>query len=143
MDNGTDPARQAETDLVDYFDEEAEIEQIRAMSDADLLANLNGFDLYDDEFRRRYTALSAESDALASQLAEAQDCRKWWFFPIQMALTPEGKGPAFPGRDEIGSITYEVWDRELNTHASFDNLPDAIIDAMQRNAALAKTEGRE
>jgi len=71
-----------------------------------------------------------------------RDCRKWWFFPIEMALTPEGKGPACAGRDEIGSITYEVWDRELNTHASFDNLPDAINDAMQRNATLANTGGK-
>jgi hypothetical protein len=62
------------------------------------------------------------------------DCRKWWFYPIEMPLTPDGEGPAIPGRDPIGSITYEVWDRQLNSHASFDNLPDAINEALRRNA---------
>jgi len=47
----------------------AEIEQIRAMSDADLLANLNGFDPYDDEFRRRYTTLAARVAELEADLA--------------------------------------------------------------------------
>ena len=59
------------------------------------------------------------------------NCRKWDFYPIEMPLTKEGQGPAIPGRDEIASITYEVWDRLLNTHASFGNLPDAINEAMR------------
>ena len=59
------------------------------------------------------------------------NCRKWDFYPIEMPLTKEGQGPAIPGKDEIASITYEVWDRLLNTHASFGNLPDAINEAMR------------
>ena len=61
------------------------------------------------------------------------DCRKWFYYPIEMPLTVEGNGPAILGRDSINKITYEVWDRELNSHASFDNLPDAINEAMRLN----------
>lgn len=72
------------------------------------------------------------------------DCRKWDCYPIEMPLTKDGHGPAIPGRDEIARITYEVWDRTLETHASFDNLPDAINEAMRLSlAALAPTDAAQ
>jgi hypothetical protein len=82
--------------------------------------------------------LIATKGAIAAlpAVTPALDCRKWWHYPIEMPLTPEGQGPAIPGKDRIGSITYEVWDQNCKTWASFGNLPDAINDAMQRNAAL-------
>jgi hypothetical protein len=67
------------------------------------------------------------------EVVEDPDCRKWRFYPVEMPLTPDGQGPAIPGRDLIGSLTYEVWDRELTSWATFDNLPDAINYAMRRN----------
>lgn len=70
------------------------------------------------------------------------DVRKWFHFPIEMPVTAAGEGPATVGLD-AAKITYEVWDVELNTHASFDNLPDAINEAMRLNAALTPaTNGR-
>ena len=62
----------------------------------------------------------------------SRDCREWFYFPIEMPLHKNGKGPATVGVD-AASITYEVWDRLLNTHASFDNLYDAINEAMRLN----------
>ena len=45
-----------------------EAAQIRAMSDEDLLAQLNGFDPYDVEFRRRFLALKAKHERLRRNL---------------------------------------------------------------------------
>jgi hypothetical protein len=63
------------------------------------------------------------------------DVRTWYYYPIEMPLSADGQGPATVGVD-AAKITYEVWDRALTTHASFDNLPDAINEAMRLNAAL-------
>ena len=56
--------------------------------------------------------------------------RQWPYYPIQMPVTDDGKGPATVGVD-AARIEYEVWDWEFNTHASFDNLPDAINEAIR------------
>lgn len=65
-------------------------------------------------------------------ILDKPDCRQWWHYPIEMPITAEGQGPAKVGVD-AAAMTYEVWDKLLNSHASFDNLPDAINDAMRRN----------
>ncbi len=68
------------------------------------------------------------------------DVRQWPFYPIQMPFNADGKGPATIGVD-AADIAYEVWDREFNTHASFNNLPDAINEAMRLSiAALAPAQ---
>lgn len=67
------------------------------------------------------------------------DVRKWFYYPIEMPLSADGNGPAKVGTDAV-NITYEVWDVLLNTHASFDNLPDAINEAMRLNAKLKGIE---
>lgn len=64
------------------------------------------------------------------------DVRQWWHYPIEFPIDADGNGPAKVGVDAV-KITYEVWDVLLNTHASFDNLPDAINEAMRLNALLA------
>jgi hypothetical protein len=70
------------------------------------------------------------------------DVRKWFHYPIEMPVTEDGQGPATVGMD-AEKITYEVWDQTLTTHASFDNLPDAINEAMRLNAALTPaSDGR-
>ena len=56
------------------------------------------------------------------------DCRTWPFFPIVMP-TKDGRGPA--SDVECDQITWEVWDIVLRSHASFDNMPDAINLAMK------------
>jgi hypothetical protein len=61
----------------------------------------------------------------------------WWHFPIEMPLDANGDGPATVGVDAV-KITYEVWDRLLVTHGSFDNLPDAIDAAMLMNETMAQ-----
>lgn len=58
------------------------------------------------------------------------DIRQWPFYPIEMPLTAKGDGPAKVGRDAV-KITYEVWDRACKSHASCDNLPDAINEAIR------------
>lgn len=63
------------------------------------------------------------------------DARHWDFYPIVMPLTKDGNGPASAG--EIDRLTWEVWDRYLQPHASYDNLPDAINDCLSRNALAA------
>jgi len=60
------------------------------------------------------------------------DVRKWEFFPVPMPITSDGKGPATIGKDAV-RIEYEVWDSLFVTHASHDNLPDAINEAMFLN----------
>ena len=60
------------------------------------------------------------------------DIRNWFYFPIEMPLTAAGKGPAKLGKNAV-QMTYEVWDKLLNTHGSHDNLPDAINHAMRLN----------
>ena len=64
------------------------------------------------------------------------DVRTWFHYPIEMPLTAGGQGPATVGND-AASISYEVWDQALSTHGSFDNLPDAINEAMRMNGAIA------
>jgi hypothetical protein len=57
---------------------------------------------------------------------------KWTYYPIEMPLSASGAGPATVGVDAT-KITYEVWDRLLQSHGSFDNLPDAINEAIRLN----------
>jgi len=56
----------------------------------------------------------------------------WFHFPIPMPLNKEGEGPATVGIDAV-EMTYEVWDGYLNSHGSFNNLPDAINLAIKLN----------
>ncbi len=64
-----------------------------------------------------------------------EDCRKWFYYPIEMPLSKDGQGPATIGQD-AEYITYEVWDVLFNTHGSFNNLPDAINEAIRLNTLL-------
>lgn len=61
-----------------------------------------------------------------------EDVRTWFHYPIMMPITADGKGPATVSVDAT-EIVFEVWDQLYNTHASFDNLPDAINEAMRLN----------
>ena len=66
------------------------------------------------------------------------DVRKWFYYPIEMPLSADDQGPATIGKD-AAKISYEVWDQMLvGTHASFDNLPDAINEAIRLNLLLAE-----
>lgn len=58
--------------------------------------------------------------------------RTWPHYPVPMPVTADGKGPATIGVDAV-AIEYEVWEAEPPHHAvaSFDNLPDAINEAMR------------
>lgn len=132
------------------------------MTDDELLAQINAHDPFDEEFAKRFRALAAERDALdeacitwsevsqrnyqrakaaEAEIARFRDVRRWYFYPIEMPLTEDGQGPATVGID-AARLSYEVWDVCLNKHASFDNLPDAINEAIRLNAALAAMEGR-
>lgn len=64
-----------------------------------------------------------------------RDVRQWEFYPIVMPLTKSGEGPASVG--EIETLTWDVWDRYHQSHAAFDNLPDAINDCLSRIALAA------
>ena len=77
---------------------------------------------------------------LRSGIEAENDVRNWWHYPIQMPVNESGEGPATVGKDAV-LVKYEVWDRLYNTHAIFDNLPDAINKAMELNAALAQKGG--
>lgn len=57
--------------------------------------------------------------------------RSWYYYPIMMPVDSNGNGPC-DVKDAI-EITFEVWDRLLNTHGTFNNLPDAIDYAMTLN----------
>ena len=77
---------------------------------------------------------------LAEALAVPLNCRKWPFYPIEMPTTADGKGPATIGID-AASVEYEVWDQDFNTHASFNNLADAINEAMRLSIAALRAIG--
>jgi hypothetical protein len=62
----------------------------------------------------------------------SRNCRDWFYFPIEMPVTNAGWGPATVGLD-ADKITYCVWDKLFNEHGSFDNLYDAINEAMRLN----------
>jgi len=60
------------------------------------------------------------------------DVRKWSHYPIVMPLNADGEGPASEATGEVRKITWEVWSQDLTeTHGPFDNLPDAINEAMR------------
>ena len=61
------------------------------------------------------------------------DIRRAFYYPIEMPVTADDHGPATVGVDAV-KITYEVWDRLLNSHGSYDNLPDAINQAIALNS---------
>jgi len=84
----------------------------------------------------------AYAGELEAKLAKAVDVRQWYHYPIEMPLSADGQGPATIGVD-ARRITYEVWDALLHTHASFDNLPDAINEAMRLNFTLAELTSSE
>ena len=72
----------------------------------------------------------AQRAALAASPLPHLDVRQWDYYPIEMPVTADGCGPATVGVDAV-QITYELWDKLLTSHASFDNLPDAINEAMR------------
>lgn len=71
-----------------------------------------------------------------------ENVRRWPFYPIEMPVTADGQGPATVGAD-AAKITYEVWDRLYNSHGSFDNLPDAINEAMRKTVEYISTSHDE
>jgi hypothetical protein len=93
-----------------------------------LIPLVNAYDKARDAAR---AALAAP--ATAQGVDVASDCRQWFHFPIEMPLSADDQGPATVGVDAT-RITYEVWDQALTTHASFDNLPDAINESIRLNA---------
>ena len=90
----------------------------------------------------RIEELEADNARLRLALNKSTDVRKWFYYPIEMPVTEDGKGPATVGED-AAHIYYEVWDVLLNTHATFGNLPDAINEAMRLNATLAELKGQD
>lgn len=70
------------------------------------------------------------------------DVRQWYYYPIEMPVDANGYGPAKIGVDAV-EITYEVWDVLLNTHATYNNLPDAINESMRLNSLLAARGNKE
>lgn len=62
------------------------------------------------------------------------DSRTWFYFPIVMPVNKDGQGPC--ELNEAAKLTWEVWDQELTSYASFDYLPDAINKAIELNEAL-------
>ena len=63
----------------------------------------------------------------------SQDIHQWWHYPIEMPLTNDGNGPATVGVD-AAKITYEVWDREMVSHGSFEHLSEAVNESMRLNS---------
>lgn len=68
--------------------------------------------------------------------------REWEYYPIEMPVDSEGRGPATMGVDAV-RMTYEVWDQLFNVHASFDNLPDAINEAMRLNLSMHSVDKKD
>ena len=72
---------------------------------------------------------SKEDSAIITDYYDPLNIRTWPFYPIEMPLTGDGKGPATVGID-AAEITYEVWDAFCNSYGSHKYLPDAINQAM-------------
>ena len=58
-----------------------------------------------------------------------------FYYPIEMPLTKDGRGPATIGKD-AAKMTYQVWDQFCDSHGDFEFLSDAIRHAQKLNAAL-------
>lgn len=57
----------------------------------------------------------------------------WPFYPIVMPLL-NGQGPA--SDEECDEITWEVWDRFLDTFGSYKTLPEALNVALTLNTKV-------
>ena len=58
--------------------------------------------------------------------------REWYFFPIVMPLNAEGQGPARDG-EIVSTITWEVWNQDLESLSSHEFLADAVDEAIRLN----------
>lgn len=74
------------------------------------------------------------------QQYKREDVRTWPFFPIFMPLK-DGFGPA--PLDDCDEITWEVWDFVCDMYESYDNLSDAINEAMRLTAEYFGEEGKD
>jgi hypothetical protein len=77
--------------------------------------------------------MTPEDLALIKKYYDPLNVRTWFYYPIVMPLL-EGQGPASDA--ECDEITWEVWDWFCTTYASFNNLPDAINEALRLNSKL-------
>lgn len=57
------------------------------------------------------------------------DSRQWPYFVIAMPINAEGQGPV--SHTDAVMIEYEVWDWNYDTHGVYQNLFDAINQAMK------------
>ncbi len=64
----------------------------------------------------------------------------WFYFPIVMPLDEKGQGPS--DMADTAKLTWEVWDQELNSHASYSILHGAITHAIKLNQKRAKELSR-
>lgn len=62
----------------------------------------------------------------------------WYYYPIIIPLDADGLGPATIGKDAV-KISFEVWDQHCTSHAFFNNLPDAINEAIRLNKEMKKS----
>lgn len=58
------------------------------------------------------------------------DIRKWFYYPIVIPVTCNGDGPAVVGED-AEHLTFDVWDQLCCSHGTYDNLLDAVNEAMR------------
>lgn len=63
------------------------------------------------------------------------DIRKWYYFPIVMPISKDGRGPASEESGDIWKIKWEVWNQDLESLSSHDFLPEAINRAMRLELA--------
>ena len=77
-----------------------------------------------DEAIERCLAKLRQQGKLIKTITLRRGVRNRYYYPILMPLNAEGQGPC--SDIECTKITFEVWDQELTSHHSFDNLPDAI-----------------
>ena len=67
--------------------------------------------------------------------------RNRYYYPIPMPLDRYGRGPCT--NKQCAKMTYEVWDQELVSHASFEFLPDAMDEAERLNEIWDNQQGIE
>lgn len=93
--------------------------------------------MYKSDAKEAKLILGTDGYSIIKNSFKLEDCRTWFFKPIEMPLTKDGNGPATVGED-AAKIVYEVWDIFCHSYATFDYLPDAINYSISANLELMK-----
>jgi hypothetical protein len=81
---------------------------------------LEGFNHYKDFYKDKLNSKNFLTNS-----------RNWYYYPIPMPVDINNCGPC--NQEDCVIMKYEVWDRDMNTYASYDDIYSAINKAIELN----------